>query len=152
MSSRLFINIRERHGLCYYIRASHDTYEDVGATYLQAGLDKKRIYLAIKMIFAELKKIKTGVSPAELKKAKEFIKGHIIMEMEDSAAVADWYGKQELFYRQHKTPAERIKELEKVTVSALTRVARKIFVNQKINLAIVGPYRSVAEFKKLLKI
>jgi len=153
MSSRLFINIRERHGLCYYIRSSFDSYQDVGVFSIVAGLDKKRIFSAIDLILAEIRKIKkNGITKDELKKAQEFLKGHIILEMEDSAAVAEWFGRQEILFNQNKTPEQKIAEVMKVTKKQVDAVARKIFKTEKLNLAIIGPYRNEKEFKKLLKI
>ncbi|MDD5289591.1 MAG: pitrilysin family protein [Patescibacteria group bacterium] len=153
MSSRLFINIRERYGLCYYIRSSFDSYHDVGLFSITAGLDKKRIFLAINLILKELRKIKQkGITKEELKKAQEFLKGHIILEMEDSAAVAEWFGRQEILVRQTKTPEQKIAEVMKVTKNKVDAIARKIFQTEKLNLALIGPYRDDKKFKKLLKI
>jgi predicted Zn-dependent peptidase len=153
MSSRLFINIRERHGLCYDIRSSFDSYQDVGEFSITAGLDKKRIFSAISLILDEVRKIKkNGITKEELKKAQEFLKGHIILDMEDSAAVASWFGRQEIIFNQNKTPEQKIAEVMKVKKSEVDAVARKIFKTEKLNLAIIGPYRNEKEFKKLLKI
>ncbi len=153
MSSRLFINIRERHGLCYYIRATHDPVQDTGIFSISAGLDKKRIFKAIKLILEEIRKIKNqGVSIEELKKAQEFLKGHLILEMEDSSSVADWYGRQELMLGKTKTPTEKIKLIMSVKKTALDAVARKIFQTNKINLALIGPFKNEQEFLKIIKI
>lgn len=153
MSSRLFINIRERHGLCYYINASHDAVEDTGIFQIKAGLDKKRILPAIKLILDEIRNIKNkGISHEELNKAKEFLKGHLILEMEDSSSVADWYGKQELMLGKLKTPEEKIKEIMAVKKTVVDKVAKEIFQNKKLNLALIGPYKNEQVFLKLLKI
>lgn len=153
MSSRLFINIRERHGLCYHISSSFDSYQDIGLFSIMSGLDKKRILMAIGLILDELRKIKkNGITSAELKKTKEFLKGHIILGMEDSAAVAEWFGRQEILIGQAKTPEQKITEVMKVSKSQVDAVARKIFQTNKINLALIGPYKDDKKFKKLLKI
>ncbi|HPI67162.1 MAG TPA: pitrilysin family protein [bacterium] len=153
MSSRLFINIRERHGLCYYIRATHDALEDTGLFTIAAGLDKKRINQAITLILKEVQLIKNkGITPAELNKAQEFLKGHLILEMEDSANVSEWYARQELFLNKSKTPEQKIKEVMAVTKNQVDLVAKKIFKNEKINLALIGPYQTTKEFEKLLSL
>ncbi|HOY56209.1 MAG TPA: pitrilysin family protein [bacterium] len=153
MSSRLFINIRERHGLCYYIRASHDATQDTGMFNISAGLDKKRIFKAIELILEEVRKIKNqGITIEELKKAQEFLKGHLILGMEDSSSVADWYGRQELMLGKIKTPTEKIKLIMSVKKTALDAVAKKIFQTNKLNLALIGPFKNAQEFLKIIKI
>jgi predicted Zn-dependent peptidase len=153
MSSRLFINIRDRHGLCYDIHSSFDSYQDVGLFSIIAGLDKNRIHQAIKLILDEVRKIKkNGITIEELKKAQEFLKGHIILEMENSASVAEWFGRQEILIGATKTPEQKIAEVMKLTKSQIDSTAKKIFKTKKLNLALIGPYRNEKEFKKLLKI
>ncbi|MFH1610608.1 MAG: pitrilysin family protein [Patescibacteria group bacterium] len=153
MSSRLFINVRERQGLCYYINSSLNIYQDIGNVSIRAGLDKERIMSAIELILRELKKIKTkGVTNAELKKAKEFIKGKMVLHLEDSSSIADWYGRQQLLVGKTKTPEQRINEIMKITKKNVDRVAKKIFQTKNINLALIGPFKSEKEFLKILKI
>ena len=153
MSSRLFINIRERQGLCYYIRAVHEGAQDTGIFSVAAGLDKNRIYEAINLILEELRKVKKhGITKEELIKAQEFLKGHLILEMEDCSSVADWYGRQELLVGKIKTPEQKIAEIMKVTKKQIDASARNIFQTQKMNLALIGPYKNEKEFKKFLKI
>jgi len=153
MSSRLFINIRERQGLCYYIYSRPDVYQDTGSLDIHAGLDKNRIYEAVELILKELKKIKDkGITNDELKKAKEYIKGKMILNLEDSEAVASWYGVQQLLINKTKTPEQKINEIMKVTKADVDRVAKKIFQTKKINLALIGPFKDENKFKKILKI
>jgi len=153
MSSRLFINIREKHGLCYWIHSSLSTYQDTGSLVLEAGLDKKRIKQAVTLILQELTNIKKqGITKEELKKAKENIKGSSILALENSSAIASWYGTQQLLIGKTKTPEQRICDIMKVTKEDVNRVAKNIFKTSKINLALIGPFKDEKEFKKLLKI
>jgi len=153
MSSRLFINIRERQGLCYYIHSDYEAVQDTGIFSIAAGLDKNRIYEAINLILEEVRKIKNqGISLEELNKAQEFLKGHLILEMEDSSSVAEWYGRQELLVGKIKTPEEKIKEVMAVTKAQVEAIARDIFQTKKINLALIGPYKDEGKFKKFLRI
>jgi len=153
MSSRLFINIRERQGLCYYIRSGLHSYQDTGVLIITAGLDKERIFLAIELILNELKKIKTkGITSEELKKAQEYIKGKLVLELEDSSSVAEWYGRQGLLIGKIKTPEQKIQEIMKVTKKDVNQVAKKIFQTKKINLALIGPFRDHKKFLNILKI
>ena len=152
-SSRLFINIRERQGLCYYISSSLNVYQDIGNLSIRAGLDKNRINQAIELILKELRKIKkNGVTKEELNRAKEYFKGKMILHLEDSSFVAGWYGREQLLNGRTKTPEQGIAEIMKVTKKDIDRVARKIFQTKNISLALIGPFKSEKDFLKILKI
>ena len=152
-SSRLFINVRERQGLCYYIHSAVYSYQDTGIFLVKSGLDKNRIFQAIQIILNELRKIKAkGVSQQELNKAKENIKGKMILALEDSLSVAEWYGNQQLLVGKVKTPEQKIAEIMQITKPDVDRAARKIFQTKKINLALIGPFKYEKDFLRLLKI
>jgi len=152
MSSRLFVNIRERHGLCYFIRASAELYHDAGTFVVQAGLEKSRIKDAIRLIMKELDEAKNkGVTEKELQNAKDFLKGKMVLNLEDSESQADFFGKQELIYGELVAPEEKLKLYMKVKASDILRVAKEIFDPKKINLALIGPYKDDKEFRGLLK-
>ncbi len=153
MSSRLFINIREKQGLCYFIRASVNVYEDTGNLMIQAGLDKKRIKEAITAILNELKLARgRGVTAQELRKAKDYLKGKLILDLESSENVAGWIGKQEMLRKQIISPAEQMKRLERVTVSDIAKVSNELLRTDRANLALIGPYQDSTEFMPLLKL
>ncbi len=152
MSSRLFTEIREHHGLAYFIKASTNIYQDTGSFVIHAGLDKNRLFQAIKIILSELKKIKnSGVTAAELKDAKQYLAGKLTLDIEDSENVAAWYSRQALLTKKILTPAARLEKIKKMNISGLNRVARKIFKTAKLNLALIGPFRDKSQFKKLFK-
>ena len=151
MSSRLFVNIRGKQGLCYYIKCQPNVYQDTGNLYIQAGLDKNKIEKAIRLILEELKKvIKNGATEAELQKAKDFIKGKTILALEDSLHLAEWYAKQAIFEREILTPEKRFKLFDAVVKADILRVAKDIIKGNKINLAVIGPYKDNQKFEKLL--
>jgi predicted Zn-dependent peptidase len=152
MSSRLFHTVREKHGLAYYIKCDVITYQDTGAFVVQAGLDKKRIKKAITLILSELKRVKDqGVTDKELLAAKEFLKGKLVLALEDSEAIADWYGKQYLLLNKTETPSEQLKKLFAVKKSQLKKVASELFKKEKINLVLIGPSQDKKELLSLLK-
>jgi len=153
MSSRLFIAVRERKGLCYSIRASHQSFQDTGVFSVQAGLDKSRIQLALKVILRELgRAAKNGVSAAELKRAKDFIKGKMALQFEDSENVVSWYVGQEVLTGKMLTPEQKLARFQAVSLSDIARVARELFSTNRIHLAIIGPYKDGKEFEKQLVI
>ena len=152
MSSRLFIQLRERRGLAYYVRSGAEEYHDAGSIAAQAGVLPKNIEDSIKVILNEFSVLaQVPVSEVELKKAKEYLKGKLILELEDSREVSNLFGLQELLEEKIRTPAEIIENVEKVTGSDIQKVAEDIFVNQGLNLAIIGPYKSEDKFEKILK-
>lgn len=151
MSSRLFIQIRERRGLAYYVSCTPDFYTDSGYLLVNAGIRLKKIDEAIRVTLAEFQNLVTKkVSPRELKKAKEFLKGNLILALEDSWRVASRYAHQVLMEEKIRTPEETLKLIEEVTPDDIQRVAKHIFKPKNLNLAIIGPYKEESRFKKLL--
>lgn len=140
MSSRLFIEVRERRGLCYSVSASHQSYEDVGVFQVSSGLEKNRVQEAVKVIWKELQKIaREGVDADELRRAKDHVRGKIALALEDSSAQADWYGRQWVFQKTLQTPEERLKRIERVTSKDIQAVAKTLFTKKNMAAAVIGP-------------
>lgn len=153
MSSRLFINVREKRGLAYYVRADNDSYLDTGTMAASAGVDLKRIDDALKVILEEFAGIaQEASSPKELKKAKEYIKGKIILSWEDSRTVALAYGTDDLLEGRVRPLDEYLKRIDEVNAQDVLRVAQFLFTNSKLNLAVIGPFRDPGRFEKILKV
>ncbi len=155
MSSRLFHEVRERRGLAYYIRTYSTHHLDCGNLVSYAGLDSTRIEEAIKVILEEYEKIKNEkftINKEELKKAKDFAKGHMVLELEDSRSVASFYAQQEILEKEIRNPDESLKKIEKVSLDEVREVAKKYFVKKGLNLAIIGNFTSRQNFENLLKL
>jgi predicted Zn-dependent peptidase len=153
MSSRLFISVRERRGLAYFVRCFVNIYQDTGNLVIQSGLDKSRLEEALKVILGELRKIKRdGVSALELKQAKEFLRGKIVLTLEDSSNLADWFAKQELLQNKILTPEEKLRLFDRVTVGDIKKIAREVLRKEFVNLALIGPYKDESRFLKLLNL
>ena len=151
MSSRLFINIRERQGLCYYIYADPEFFVDHGYLAIQAGLNSEQVIKAAESIGKELRRLRDEPVPAaELKKAKEYIKGKFLMGLESSDAMAGFLGRQAILLGKIETVAERLKEVEKVTERGIKELAQEIFIPQHLNLAVIGPLENGADLEKTL--
>ena len=151
MSSRLFIEVRERRGLAYYVRTGTDEYDDVGNLTTQAGVKVEKLEEAVETIWKEYQKLKRpGLSctkgqafqGCELRKAKDFLKGHFVLGMENSREVAGFYAGSELLEKEIKTPDEEMGSIEAVTISDVLSVAQEIFQPKNLNLAVVGPFKS----------
>jgi predicted Zn-dependent peptidase len=140
MSSRLFIQVRERKGLCYAISSFHQPLEDTGLFGIYAGLDRKRLKEAVTTILGEVKKVRTsGVTAEELRRAKDHLRGRITLAFEDSSFQTDWYGKQWMFTGAFDTPEERMKRLDRVTRADVKRVASDLFRRGAMASAVIGP-------------
>lgn len=152
MSSRLFIQVRERRGLAYSVHASVNPYEDTGTFAVQAGIEKNRVPEALQVILAELKKTKTSlVSPAELKRTKEYLRGKMILDLEDSDSIASWYGRQALFAKKIESPEAVMRKISTVTAQEVRRVAQDLFRPAAMRLAVIGPFKDPKKFLPLLK-
>jgi len=153
MSSRLFIEIRERRGLAYSVRTSPEHYIDTGYFATYAGVDPKKAEETVKVMLEEHYKI-TGKNPeitsAELKKAKEFLKGHLALSLEDTKAVNYFFGERQLLLDRLETPEDIYRGIDKVTVGDIVEVAKEIFKKENLNLALIGPYTDASKFEKLL--
>ena len=144
MSSRLFLELRERRGLAYYINTASELYTDSGYLTTQAGVPVGKLPQAVKIILKEYRKLKNDlVNKKELQRVKDLIKGRSVIQLEASDSVAGWYGRQAIL-RNHVLPPEHyFKKISAVTAHDVRRVAQEIFVNQGLNLAVIGPYREL---------
>jgi predicted Zn-dependent peptidase len=151
MSSRLFLEIREMRSLAYDVHSGVSHYADTGAFVLSAAVDPKKADECIRAIRGELDRVRTQLVPhAELVKAKEYIKGRMLLRMEDSRAVSSWTGGQELLRRHIRTVDEVVAAVDAVTAEDIHRVAQDVIRDDRANLAVVGPYRSQERFERLL--
>lgn len=152
MSSRLFIRIRERKGLCYFIRAVRDVYQDTGSFYVRAGLDTARLPEAIRSIWDELVEARSKpVSADELRRAKDYLKGKILLGLEDSEEIADWVGKQLLLQGRIETPEQKIAKLMRVSASEIQSVAHELIRKDRLNIALIGPFRSDIKIRNVVR-
>jgi predicted Zn-dependent peptidase len=153
MSSRLFLEVREKRGLAYNVYSYVSPYLDTGLVGVYAGVDADQVEQALAAILEELDKIRQEpVSEDELLKAKEFTKGHLQLQMEDSFAVASWIGRQECLEERVLSVEEVLEEVDAVTVADVQGVAQRLLREEKLNLAVVGPYDKSQEehFRALL--
>ncbi|MBU1034259.1 MAG: pitrilysin family protein [Patescibacteria group bacterium] len=151
MSSRLFIKIREKRGLCYAIGSSHDSLQDIGVFSVTAGLDKNRFNEAVKAIFHELRKIaRQPVTGEELQRAKDNIRGRTMLAFENSAVQAEWFGRQWTFLNTLKTPQEKMKRIDAVTAAQVRETARMILKPEHMASAVIGPFQNKTTLEKHL--
>jgi len=149
----MWIAVREKQGLAYYIFVHDHSDSDTGFLVTHAGINNGELDKAIKTIIGEYKKIRDiKVSEKELKKAKNYIRGKNILAMESSSAQVNFYAKQEIVENNILTLDEIFAKIDSVTVNDIQRVAKDIFKPEKLNLALIGPFKDKKRFEKLLKI
>jgi predicted Zn-dependent peptidase len=148
MSSRLFIKVRERNGLAYSIHTSTDNSTDTGYLVTQAGIDHKNLEKSVQLILEEYRDLRDNkITEKELQKAKDYIRGTTSLSLDSSDSQASFYGVQELLEKNILTPEEKLQRMDKVTIEDIKKVAEDIFVQEKLNLAVIGPYEEVEKEK-----
>jgi predicted Zn-dependent peptidase len=151
MSSRLFTEVRERRGLCYYVSSHHDAYTDAGSLVVAAGVDVNRIDLAITTIQEEMwKLVDEGPDQAEFTKAKNYLKGKFVLGLEDTRGLIMFGARREAVEDGYWEPAKALAAIEAVTMEDVRKVARDVFDREQLNLAVVGPFKDEERFAKLL--
>ena len=153
MSSRLFLEVREKRGLAYAVHSFVSHFMDSGAVTIYAGVDPGHIEGAVGAVLGELARLRDDKVPElELIKAKEMAKGRMLLGMEDTMAVARWLAAQELLMGHIRTVDEVLAIVDAIAAEDIQRVASALFVGTKLNLAVVGPFGGDANLQALLKL
>ena len=152
MSSRLFIEIRERLGLAYDIGSAPSYYYDTGSFTLSAGVEPKRTEATIRAAIAELRKLRDEPPrPEELARVKEYTKGRMALRLEDTYSVAAWMGGQEIISGEALELDEVTARVDAVTVEQVQALARDLFTSDGLRLAVIGPQDDRAALERLLE-
>ncbi|MDD5696414.1 MAG: pitrilysin family protein [Candidatus Pacebacteria bacterium] len=153
MSSRMFIEVREKLGAAYFIRTFNESDTDSGWLCTFSGVDNAKLEKVIQTIVREYGKMaKTRISEKELKKAKDYLKGKMVLGLESSDDKASFFGIQELLRKEIMTQEQIFAKIDKVTRSDIQRTAKNLFKTENLNLALIGPFEDNKKFKKLLKL
>ncbi len=150
MSSRLFVEVREKRGLAYYIKAVDESNHDTGMFTVRAGLNVEKTEEAVKIIRDELLLAGSGIKAEELKRARDYTLGTMALTEENSINVADQNGLEEIIGGKAMPLEERIKLYNKVSLEDVLRVANDIFKPERLKMAIIGPYENEEKFAKIL--
>ena len=151
MSSRLFTEVRERRGLAYYVFGTNHSYTDAGSLYSQAGVDIARIDDAVSTIARELKGMAAEPVPAdELEKARSFAKGRFVLQLESPQGLIMFGLRKEVLEQRAPDPEEVLAGISAVTAEDLQRVAQDVIADERLRLAVIGPFDDADRFEKLL--
>lgn len=151
-SSKLFQEVREKKGLCYYISTGAEQYLETGSIVTQAGIakDVEKVKVAVKATLVEHENMVKGLfSDDDIDRAKEMLKGRLLISMEDSFNIAHFFGNKKLLENKMETPEEIIKKIMSVKKEEIVDLAKEIFTKNKLNFAIIGPFEQ-KDFQSLL--
>ncbi|HYD34805.1 MAG TPA: pitrilysin family protein [Vitreimonas sp.] len=154
MSSRLFSEIREKRGLCYYVHSDVDMYHNSGMFGASAGVDPKRVEEAFKVTIDEFAALVDGRKPvteSEIQKAKDYVAGKMVLGLEDSESVAQYFGMKQLLLGEIEPPEVVLAKLRQVTRDEVEAVAKNLIKPSEIRFAVIGPYKDETPFKKILE-
>jgi predicted Zn-dependent peptidase len=147
MSSRLFLNIRERLGLAYDVHSFTQKHRDTGYLGVYIGVEPSKAVDAVNAAMAELRGLgEREVSPEELVRAKEFTKGRLRLELETTNGVAFWLTYQELLLGRIKTIDEEIMLVDSVTAADVKRVAEQVLTGA-VQMSVIGPFPRDSAFR-----
>lgn len=150
MSSRLFVSLREELGLAYDVHAYAGNLRDTGACAIYLGVDPDNTMQALRAALDELGRLRGGIPEAELTKVREYIKGRMLLSMEDTRAVSSWYGGQAMLLDHTRSVDEVMAEIDAVSQEDLIRVGDAVIRDENLYLAVVGPFESDDPFREEL--
>ncbi len=153
MSSRLFNEVREKRGLAYEIHSSLSPFHDTGAFVISAGVDNRKVARTIQVILKELNKVKSRPVPRnELRRAKDFASGQLLLALEDTSNYMHWLGENRLCLGRVPSVEEVLEKVNRVTADDLQRIANQLFSNDNLNLALIGPLKEEKEISKTFQL
>ena len=152
MSSRLFLDLREVHGLAYDVSSSINHFRDCGSMVVYCGVEPRKTNDAVRAIMRQLDGMREEAEERELNKAREYATGRLLLRMEDSRAVASWMGSQELLQDQLCSVEEIVDRLQAVTPADISALATRLFQQEELKLAVVGPQGGQKTLTSLLKL
>lgn len=149
VSSRLFQEIREKKGYAYSIYSFVNSYIDTGYWAVYAGVSKKKALTVTKLIIGELLKLSTTLTDIELRRAKDHLKGNLVLSLESTSNRMQSIARQEIYFKRYIPIQEILAEIERVTLSQAKQLASDLLNRDKISLTLLGDVRE-EEFVELL--
>ena len=153
MSSRLFLAVREERRLAYDISSGVAEYADAGVLEISAGVDPAQLRKAVGAIVDELARMRDELVPdEELAKAKAYLSGGLELRLDETRFLASWIGGQEALRTRVLTLDEALAEIEAVDAEAIRRLARELFRDEVLRMAVVAPARHVRGLEAHLRL
>ncbi len=139
MSSRLFQNIREKRGLAYSVFSGLSAYRDAGALSVYAGCATESVGEVVDLVVSELRAMKSFESDEELRRAKDHLKGSLMLSLESTSSRMSQLARQEIYFGCQHSLDEILEGFERVTADDVRRVAEELFVDGAMNATVIGP-------------
>lgn len=151
MSSRMFSEIREKRGLAYYVKTYSDNMYDAGCFVTFAGVNNEKAYEAVQVIMEVYRGVKTSIPEDELRRTKDYIIGIVTLSYEDSEHRSETNAISQTYGLDYRSLEKKITDIEAVTVSQVLELANKLIDEEKVCLALIGPFTDVSKFAKILE-
>jgi predicted Zn-dependent peptidase len=152
MSSRLFLEVRERRGLAYYVYGLNNSYTDAGSLFAQAGVDLARVDEAVQVVADQFRRLADEtVQTDELEKARSLAKGRFVLQTESPQGLILFGLRREVLEGQAAEPEELLAALDAVTAEDVQRVAQDLIADGTPRLAVIGPFEDAERFERLLQ-
>lgn len=143
-SSRLFQSIREKNGIAYQLNTFLNSFNDISSFGVYLSTNEKQYNKAVSLVFREFEKIRsTKISDRELKKAKEYIKGNMLLGLENTTSRMFNLANSEFYYGRFITPEEIIKMVDSVTSDEILSIAGKVLDESNLTRVIISPDASI---------
>ncbi|MDD4237187.1 MAG: pitrilysin family protein [Desulfotomaculaceae bacterium] len=151
LSSRLFQEIREQRGLVYTVYSYHTSYHDAGLFCVYAGLSKENIDEVMELILKQVRDVQVnGVKKEELQRAKDQLKGNLLLSLENVNTRMSRLGKSQLYLGKVIPPEEIVKLVNKVTADDIQELSRQMLKPENFSLAAIGPWEDCGNLKNIL--
>ncbi|MCL5238020.1 MAG: insulinase family protein [Nitrospirae bacterium] len=149
VSSRLFQEIREKKGYAYSIYSFASLYADTGFWAVYAGTGRKKAVAVTELIIKEMRSLYTTISEVELRRAKDQLKGNIMLGLESTSNRMQNIAHQEIYYGKYLSSKEIIKEIESVTLDHVRDLASRLINEGRMSLTMLGPVKE-EDFKHII--
>jgi predicted Zn-dependent peptidase len=139
VSSRLFQEIREKRGLAYAIYSFIASYSDTGLWGIYAGVSRKKVREVIELVLQEMHHLKDTIADSELQRAKNQLKGNIILGLESTSSRMNNIARQEIYHGKYFSPREIMDEIDSITLRQITELAESVIRKDMLALTVYGP-------------
>ena len=140
MSSRLFQEIREKRGLVYNIYSYIASFRDAGFLAVYAGTDRDNVREVVRLVIEQMLRLRDqGPTPLELEKAREQMKGTLMLSLESTSTRMTQLAKQEIYFGRHFSLQNILDDIERVTVEQVERLSRELITPESMALTVLGP-------------
>ncbi len=139
ISSRLFQEVREKRGLAYSIYSFMTSYFDAGVWGIYAGVSRKKVREVLELILKEMHSLKDTLNETELKRAKNQLKGNIILGLELTSSRMNNIARQEIYYGRYYSPKEIMKKIDSISLNQIRELAERLVKKEWFSLTVYGP-------------